>query len=59
MWKSQKVPEFAVPCFDFYGTSRSEKYNILEKKKKKTLVGINSSLDTAEGNISELKNIAI
>lgn len=36
MWKSQKVPEFAVPCFDFYGTSRSKKYNILEKKKKNT-----------------------
>lgn len=33
MWKSQKVPELAVSYFDFYGTSRDEKYNILDKKK--------------------------
>lgn len=32
MWKSQKVPELAVPCFDFFGTSREEKFNILDKK---------------------------
>lgn len=25
MWKSQKVLELAVPCFDFYGTPRDEK----------------------------------
>lgn len=39
---------------------RLEAKNIISlRKKKQTLVGINSSLDTAEGNISELKNIAI
>ena len=32
MWKAQKAPEFAVPCSDFYGTSRDEKYNTLDKK---------------------------
>lgn len=32
MWKAQKAPEFAVPCSDFYGTSKDEKYNTLDKK---------------------------
>lgn len=26
MRKSQKVPELALPCFDFYATYRDEKY---------------------------------
>ena len=33
IWKSQKAPELAVPCFDFYGTPRDEKYNMLDKKR--------------------------
>lgn len=56
MWKSQKFPEPANPWFDFSGASREKKHNILDKKN--TLVGINSSLYIAEGNISEHENIA-